>query len=493
TVYLDFNGHGTRQSIRLLRHTSPGFQLDQHAGINPTEAAMIEDIWSTVAEDFAAFDVNVTTHKPESGQFDRVAIGGLIPGWNGNSPGIHRSYDNDTSWVWPEGFGRFPNTFEDLGVQIGNAASHEQGHELGLDHKSERFLMTFNRSVFESPVSCEITWETVFDPHGGSHGTTERRPVLPSGWQLAKREYSSGDPNWNPIMGTAYDSQRTIWTQAVMHLEDRRVGSGERFRGEKCIHTTGDNEVTYLQRELGLRADDHGDSVDAATLMTSSIAVGNIETASDTDVFVLDVSPGGTFSVDVDVAEVAPNLDLELSVFELSESGDLRARQTRIEPIDRLGASSSLLTLTPSADRIVIMVSSRGVFAGDIGTYTVRTTFMPAPRPRRLTRAIATPVSGTSFAPLASRSMSYTAMPAASDQGLRSTSSFTQKATPAFSLPQADAEPVSLSVDNLTKPKPQQPSVTAKGTPEPDMLQGLAIEKAFVDFEVQLEPVFNKV
>jgi len=492
TVYLDFNGHSVDYLLDRRDHASPGFTLDLPVSrsdgaywhINATEAAMIEDIWATVAEDFAAFDVNVTTHEPESGRFDRVAIGGPQPSWQDGGPGVHRWYEDETTWVWPESFNGFSNPAQvDLAVHIGNVASHEQGHVLDICHKSERGIVQTITDVAGRTVYPETL--PISDPRDAA-------------WYDS--EYSPGDPNWNPIMGTAYNSQRTIWTQAVMDLEDRvSEGPSATTPGvtvtttRVAIRTSGFNEIMHLQRELGLRADDHGDSVDAATLMTSSIAVGNIETANDTDVFILDVSPGGTFSVDVDVAEVAPNLDLALSVFELSESGDVRVTQPRIEPIDRLGASSSLLTLTPSADRIVVMVSSRGDLVGDIGTYTVRTTFMPAPPLRRLTRTIATPVPGTSFAPLASRSMSYTAMPAASDKGLRSTSSFTQKATLAFSLPQADAEPVSLSVDNLTKPKPQQPSVTAKGTPEPDMLQGLAIEKAFVDFEVQLEPVFNKV
>jgi hypothetical protein len=508
TIYLDFNGTNVRSSDLTFRRRikKPVFSLEgsrvpanRDFTINAIEAAVIEDIWATVAEDFAAFDVNVTTHEPTASRFTRVVIGGSSHATGSSvADRVYRSYNRANLAHPGKKFvsmdDHLPMSGErDLAVHIGNQVSQQLGIEFDLERKIEEGIT----------LAHPRTLGMFVDTRGLCDCTVPDSPpdlgLIGTNWRNDREQPSTGEDDWGAIMGAlGRDSRRQIWTQANLSLENRNFFCGVRheFHGYYKLFdrtTDGSDELSELTDLLGPRADDHGDSVDAATLMTSSIAVGNIETANDTDVFILDVSPGGTFSVDVDVAEVAPNLDLELSVFELSESGDVRARQTRIEPIDRLGASSSLLTLTPIADRIVVMVSSRGEFAGDIGTYTVRTTFMPAPPLRRWTRTIATPVPGTSFAPLVSRSMSYMAMPAASDQGLRSTSSFTQKVTPAFSLPQADPKPVSLGVDNLTKPKPQQSYVTAMGTQEPDMLQGLAIEKAFVDFEVQLAALFNKV
>jgi hypothetical protein len=233
TIYLDFNGHATGHWLPRRRHRSPGFTLDRpesreddaYSRINRTEAAMIEHVWVTVAEDFAAFDVNVTTRRPENGNFDRVAIGGEQPPWLDSALGGHRSYDNDVAWVWPESFRAYNPTAsnlrnqQDFAVLVGNVASHEQGHELGLDHKSE------------SGTRLLTTGESV----------------------NFRKEYSDDDSDWNPIMGDCLNSQCTIWTQRSRQLDDRTTLTNP----EAAIRIGGEDEVTFLNRVLGLQPDDH--------------------------------------------------------------------------------------------------------------------------------------------------------------------------------------------------------------------------------------------
>jgi len=73
TLYLDFDGHfesrwwlidhGVTQSFTKV--STPAFDLDgDDTWFNAEELQMIRSIFRRVAEDFAPFDVNVTTKEP---------------------------------------------------------------------------------------------------------------------------------------------------------------------------------------------------------------------------------------------------------------------------------------------------------------------------------------------------------------------------------------------------------------------------------------------
>jgi hypothetical protein len=185
-LYLDFNGHtedGTNWDPRDLFAddiVTPSFNL---AGSNPyyfnrTERSIIRDVWYAVAEDFAPFDINVTTVYPNDGRIDdgedmRVAIGGSCSDW----------YDED---VWGvANIGSFTNSSlgnvgyvfsEDIlpqdasaitfdhAIDIAAICSHEAGHTFGLYHKSDAIVHE------------------------------------PGVWELLA-EYSWGGNGWTPIMG----------------------------------------------------------------------------------------------------------------------------------------------------------------------------------------------------------------------------------------------------------------------------------------------------
>src|SRR5689334_5044379 len=75
TLFLDFDADGVVvPEISLIR---PPFDMDgDPATFTADEAATMERIWTFVAEDFAPFNINVTTVESESGKFLRVIIGG---------------------------------------------------------------------------------------------------------------------------------------------------------------------------------------------------------------------------------------------------------------------------------------------------------------------------------------------------------------------------------------------------------------------------------
>jgi hypothetical protein len=92
-IYLDFDGHRTENTAwngpRQPSIYTPPFSQDADAAFSETELQAIIAIWKAVSEDFAIFDVDVTTEEPP--QFAnptgdklpgvRVAIGGSSSDW----------------------------------------------------------------------------------------------------------------------------------------------------------------------------------------------------------------------------------------------------------------------------------------------------------------------------------------------------------------------------------------------------------------------------
>lgn len=183
-IYLDFDGHVTRGTSWNSGFTagadivSPAFDTDGNAGaFSDAERTAIQDIWRRVAEDYAPFDVDVTTEEPGaaalsySGSTDanwgiRVVVGGSSSTWLGAGAGgvaYLNSYtaSNDTpAFVFPLELGNNAR-------YIAEAASHEIGHTVGLYHSSQ------------------------------SNGT----------------EYYAGHADWAPIMGVGYYKTVTQWTK----------------------------------------------------------------------------------------------------------------------------------------------------------------------------------------------------------------------------------------------------------------------------------------
>jgi hypothetical protein len=70
TIYLDFNGHTTtgtswNSSYGVTSINSPAYSTDADtANFSASELSTIQQVWKRVAEDFAPFNVNVTTVEP---------------------------------------------------------------------------------------------------------------------------------------------------------------------------------------------------------------------------------------------------------------------------------------------------------------------------------------------------------------------------------------------------------------------------------------------
>ena len=271
TIYLDFTGHTTSDTVWNDSETggapivSPPYDTNgDPSSFSNTELANIQSVWKRVAEDFAPFNVNVTTKEPPLDELRktksndifygiRVVIGGnsnwlIDPGAGGVAYLNSFDYSTDTpAFVFPEELGNgFPK-------YVAEAVSHEAGHSFGLEHD----------------------------------GTSSE-------------EYYEGHANWAPIMGVSYDRPVSQWS-----------------KGEYLGALNKEDDTSIIAKEVQYRTDVHGDAFDTATTLTGPdlAAEGIIGNRGDSDYFRIPLGTGtATFTATPD--NVSPNLDVRLSLFD---------------------------------------------------------------------------------------------------------------------------------------------------------------------------------
>ncbi len=228
----------------------PQFNLDNVDGFGPTELKIIEEVYRRVAEDYAPFNVNVTTNADvwEAAQRGiRCVIGGYDPDKGGVSHVGSYGDGKADNYVYPFSLNLNPK-------YIAEAATHEVGHAFGLSHD------------------------------GYEHN------------EYYSGQYS-GNTTWAPIMGTGYYSLITQWS-----------------KGEYVGATQLEDDIAIIAANVGYRDDEIGDTIDTAADLRDYYVDIDINTPSstagtyyvenyiikDTDYDVYSfVSNGGTYVVDV--------------------------------------------------------------------------------------------------------------------------------------------------------------------------------------------------
>ena len=278
-IYLDFNGHTTSSTSWNTNFTggaaftTPVYNTDGNAAsFSEGEQANIQEIWKRVSEDYAAWDVDVTTEEPpleslrKSTSTDtaygiRIVIGGSSYQWLGGGAG-GVAYMNSFGWntdtpafVFPEQLGNgFPK-------YVAEATSHEAGHTVALNHD------------------------------GKTDGT----------------EYYTGTSAWAPIMGVGYYSSLTQFS-----------------RGEYAGANNTENDTADIDGFIPRSADLAGDDIlTAVPLAGASVsATGIIQSQADADLYRVDTG-AGLLSFNVVPANPDANLDIMLGLY--NGSGNLIA------------------------------------------------------------------------------------------------------------------------------------------------------------------------
>ena len=144
TIYIDFDGHNVTGTIwnnnsGFASHPMKPYDTDGSPTTwSASELDVVADVWRRMAEDFAPYDVDVTTEEPAPFNAD---VGHIL---------VTRKVDENGNEIFDCGcggvayFGAFGNGFLSPGLvfldgvggahNIAEAGSHELGHKLYLAH-----------------------------------------------------------------------------------------------------------------------------------------------------------------------------------------------------------------------------------------------------------------------------------------------------------------------------------------------------------------------
>jgi len=319
TIYLDFDGHTEARWGTTSNIVTPAYDRDgDPTTFTDAELASIRQIWEYVAEDYAPFNINVSTVLPASlanGAGLRVSIGGN-GSWQGGGSGGSGYVNTFTNAIVNTVFVFSANLDRGNPRWVGDAASHESGHAFGLDHQRR------------------------YNADGS----------------LAS-EYNAGPRDGHaPLMGISYGETRGLWWYGT-------VGQNK-YQDDMAL-------IARSANGFGYRADDYGNTFDTATPLVvngASVATaGVIAQTTDRDYFSFRTGAGEA-SLTVSVPGKIANLDSRLELYDAN--GTLIATAA---PSTSLGATI-IMTLPAGVYRAA--VSSEGNY-GDVGTYQLTGTVVP--------------------------------------------------------------------------------------------------------------------
>ena len=345
-IFLDFDGHeisGTswNSGSYSSAFTAGPFDADGTPGtFNDAEKETIQIVWQRVAEDFAPFNVDVTTEAPAESAITRTDANDLVFGT--------RLLVSNTDFVDTCGCGgiaylnAFDTTSGHAALQpafvftrnnqtskfIAEAASHEIGHNLGLRHDGRG--------------------------KGDSSGT-------------GNEGYYTGHGNWAPIMGVGYYHPVSQWS-----------------KGEyKGANNKQDDFVVMQENGAPLVTDDYADKPAGAAFLGATFPVeeeGIISFAKDVDYFKFNAG-AGDITVTITPSPNSPNLDIAAQLLTIKNKSlaKVNVASTQVSPSVAAGMDAVLTTTATAAGTFVVKIdgaangngSSGYSEYGSVGSYTI--------------------------------------------------------------------------------------------------------------------------
>ncbi|HYG94302.1 MAG TPA: fibronectin type III domain-containing protein [Nocardioides sp.] len=339
-IYLDFDGHTVEDTVwnegknGMPERFYPGWDREADGpAFSPTELDRIHDIWLWVAEDFAPFDVDVTTEDPGDDAITRTGpadptYGARVLLTDDAEANASEDCDgcygvanldvfdkteghayNQPTWVFPG-----DNTTK----SIADTVSHEVGHNFGLDHDG---------------LGKEEYYQPELEDHDG----------------------------WGPLMGAPDNVPLSQWSN----------GDYGGTRDQDDIAVIARNGAPF-------RADEAGGTVTSAGAFPAEPAI--ITERTDADVFALGECEG-PMEIDARPASVSPNLDIELTLLD-GDGDEVAVDDPPSQAVDdrtATGLDASIAGTATSAASYFVRVDGvgRGPATtsysdyGSVGTYTL--------------------------------------------------------------------------------------------------------------------------
>jgi hypothetical protein len=271
TIYLDFTGVTITNTVWNTTYNQPTITAEPYSNSAPAdtnftdaERAEIYEAWQVVAEDYAPFDINVTTADLGPAAIDRASPSDTQYGSRvivtGSGPISASCYCGGVAYVdtfsltsqhaYYQPAWAFTSGVGVNGLNIGQVASHEAGHNLGLAHDG-------------TPTAS----------------------------------YYSGSGAWAPIMGASYNRRVSQWSA-----------------GEYPGANNTEDDLSLISEHAPVRTDDHpSTALNAVTVTEGSPVAGTITTRTDTDAFKFVGSGLTSVSATTQTADLA-NLDIQLRI-----------------------------------------------------------------------------------------------------------------------------------------------------------------------------------
>ncbi len=257
-LYINFTGESvsnTAWNTYINRAVIPAvaFSTDgDYSTFSDAEQLAIKSIWQRMSEDYAPFNIDVTTERPASfGIYTAHALITRSTDANGEpnpAPGSggvayidefgYTGYaSHRPAWIYINNLG-YDESY------IAEGASHEVGHNLGLSHDGR------------------TDGSEYYQGHGGD------------------------DISWGTLMGLGYARNVSQWC-----------------KGDYYLANNTQDDLAIIATKLTYRADDHGDTFDTATALTITDGANIVSTTPEND-------PANTNRVNKGVIQMNTDVDM---------------------------------------------------------------------------------------------------------------------------------------------------------------------------------------
>ena len=235
-IYLDFDGEttGFNAWFSSTNYYALAFSIDtNYAQYSDAEQRSIKDVWKHVAEDYAPFNVDVTTERPAT-MHNNVAHTLITKSTDARGFVHPYSYAGGVAYVGVFGNSNYQSFYAPAWVfyenlsytesYIAEAASHEVGHNLGLSHDGQTNGVGY------------------YSGHG------------------------SGETSWSAIMGVGYYVNVSQWS-----------------RGEYHMANNTQDDLSIIATDLGYRPDDHSNTRTSGTPIQFTGVTNIVSTTPEND------------------------------------------------------------------------------------------------------------------------------------------------------------------------------------------------------------------